>query len=45
VYLKKLPAVIFCIVDGRMVLLHAFMKKTQQIPQADLVLALRRNPR
>ena len=35
----RIARVIFCIVDGRMVLLHAFMK---QIPQADLVLALRR---
>jgi phage-related protein len=34
--------VLFCIHDGRMVLLHAFVKKTQKTPDADLNLALNR---
>jgi len=38
----RIARVIFCIAGGRMVLLHAFMKKTQKTPQADLDLALRR---
>jgi len=31
--------VIFCIAQGRMVLLHGFVKKTQKIPNEDLTLA------
>ena len=34
--------VLFCIHDGRMVLLHAFIKKTQKTPAADLELATKR---
>lgn len=34
--------VIFCLVEGRMVLLHGFMKKTQKTPLKDFELALRR---
>jgi len=34
--------VIFCIAQGRMVLLHGFVKKTQTIPNEDLALARRR---
>ena len=34
--------VIFCIGQGRMVLLHGFVKKTQKIPNEDLALARRR---
>jgi phage-related protein len=34
--------VLFCIHDGRMVLLHGFIKKTQKTPDADLELATKR---
>ena len=34
--------VLFCVQDGEMVLLHAFIKKTQKTPDADLELALKR---
>jgi phage-related protein len=34
--------VLFCINEGRMVLLHAFIKKTQRIPDLDRDLALSR---
>lgn len=34
--------VLFCIVEGTMVLLHGFQKKTQKTPKADLDLARRR---
>ena len=34
--------VLFCVHEGRMVLLHAFIKKTQKTPVADRVLALTR---
>ncbi len=33
---------LFCIHNGRMVLLHAFIKKTQKTSDADLALALKR---
>jgi len=32
----------FCIGEGHMVLLHAFIKKTQKTPAADLALATTR---
>jgi phage-related protein len=32
----------FCIYEGQMVLLHAFIKKTQKTPKQDLDLALTR---
>jgi phage-related protein len=34
--------VIFCAAEGRMVLLHGFIKRTQKTPQPDLNLARRR---
>jgi phage-related protein len=34
--------VLFCINEGRMVLLHGFINKTQKTPQSDLNLALKR---
>ena len=39
---NRIARVIFCISQGRMVLLHGFVKKTQKIPNQDLVLARRR---
>jgi phage-related protein len=36
---NRIARVIFCIADGRMVLLHGFIKKTQQTPKADLDIA------
>jgi phage-related protein len=38
----RIVRVIFCIVDGEMVLLHGFEKKTQKTPPQDIDLALRR---
>ena len=38
----RIARVIFYIADGRMVLLHGFIKKTQKIPGKDRDLALRR---
>lgn len=38
----KIGRVIFCVLRGRMVLLHGFIKKTQKTPPQDLELALRR---
>jgi phage-related protein len=38
----RISRVLFCVHDGRMVLLHAFIKKTQKTPDADLTLALKR---
>ena len=35
----RIARVLFCIHDGRMVLLHAFIKKTQKTPASDLDLA------
>lgn len=39
---NKIARVIFSIVGGRMVLLHAFIKKTQKTPTRDIQLALDR---
>ena len=39
---KQIARVLFCIVGGEMVLLHGFIKKTQQTPKSDLDLAVRR---
>jgi len=36
---NRIARVIFCIADGRMILLHGFIKKTQQTPKADLDVA------
>lgn len=39
---NKIARVLFCIDNGFMYLLHAFIKKTQSTPQAELDLALKR---
>jgi len=39
---KKIARVIFCVSQGRMVLLHGFIKKTQKTPQKELALAKKR---
>ena len=38
----RIARVLFCIHENRMVLLHAFIKKTQKTPDADRRLALKR---
>jgi phage-related protein len=38
----RFARVLFCIHDGPMVLLHAFIKKTQKTPDADIELATKR---
>jgi phage-related protein len=38
----RIGRVLFCIIDGEMVLLHGFVKKTQKTPPADLALAIKR---
>jgi phage-related protein len=38
----KIGRVIFCVTRERMVLLHGFVKRTQQTPPQDLRLALKR---
>jgi phage-related protein len=38
----RIARVLFCIHDGRMVLLHGFIKKTQKTPDADIELATKR---
>ncbi len=37
---NRIARVLFCIAEGEMVLLHAFMKKSQKIPKSDLDLAI-----
>lgn len=39
---NRIARVLFCIADGRMFLLHGFIKKTQATPQAEIDLALKR---
>jgi phage-related protein len=39
---NRIARVIFCIAQGRMVLLHGFVKKTQKTPNEDLALVRRR---
>ena len=39
---NRTARVIFCIARGQMVLLHAFVKKTQRTPDEDLALARKR---
>jgi phage-related protein len=39
----RIARVLFCVEQGRMVLLHGFIKKTQKTPQHDLDLALKRS--
>ena len=38
----RIARVIFCIQEGRMVLLHGFIKKTRKTPKKDFDLALKR---
>ena len=38
----RIARVLFCVSRGRMVLLHAFVKKTQKTPAGDRALAVRR---
>jgi len=38
----RISRVLFCVHERRMVLLHAFIKKTQKTPQSDFGLALKR---
>jgi phage-related protein len=38
----RIARVLFCAHEGKMVLLHAFIKKTQKTPAGDLELALNR---
>jgi phage-related protein len=39
---RRIGRVIFCIAHGHMVLLHAFIKKTQKTPKSDLAIARKR---
>ena len=39
---NKIARVIFCVHEGRMILLHGFIKKSQRIPKKELDLALKR---
>jgi len=38
----RIARVLFCVHESHMVLLHAFIKKTQKTPDADLNLAMKR---
>lgn len=38
----KISRVIFCIIDSMMILLHGFIKKTQQTPAKVISLAIKR---
>ena len=38
----RIARVLFCDLEGKMILLHAFIKKTQKTPPADLELAVKR---
>lgn len=38
----RIARTLFCIDDGRMVLLHSFIKKAQRTPQAEIELAMKR---
>jgi phage-related protein len=39
---RGIARVLFCEHEGRMILLHAFIKKTQKTPAGDLELAIKR---
>jgi len=39
---NRIARLLFCLVDGKIVVLHGFIKKTQQTPDGDLKLARRR---
>jgi phage-related protein len=38
----RIARIVFCVEEGRMILLHGFIKKTQKTPQHDIDLALKR---
>ena len=38
----QIARIMFCVADGEMVLLHAFIKKTQKTPESELRLAKKR---
>ncbi len=38
----RIARILFCTTGGLMVLLHAFVKKTQKVPDADIALARKR---
>ena len=42
---KRIARVLFTVQDNRMILLHGFIKKSQKIAKADLVLARQRKTR
>jgi phage-related protein len=39
---NRIARTLFAVVDGKMILLHGFIKTTQQTPTADIALALKR---
>jgi phage-related protein len=39
---SRIARVLFCVHEGKMLLLHAFIKKTQKTPASDLELAVKR---
>jgi phage-related protein len=39
---NRIARLLFCLVDGRIVVLHGFIKKTQKTPDDDMKLARRR---
>ena len=39
---NRIARILFCVEDGQMVLLHAFIKKTRATPKAELELAQKR---
>jgi phage-related protein len=39
---ERIARILFCMVRGRMVLLHAFIKKTQKTPDRELDIAVKR---
>jgi len=38
----RIARILFCIQDGKMILLHGFIKKTQKTPKKDIELAIKR---
>lgn len=42
---RRIARVLFCIMEGEMILLHGFVKKTQRTPKRDLELAQGRKMR
>lgn len=40
---NRIARVIFCVDEGRLVLLHGFVKKSRKTPKQDIELALKRN--